>query len=83
MQKRRLRKLWKQIILFLSKLASFLRGNRRRLKRRRHLLLRDEVAQSRLYRHIPSQVEQPILGNAENDKASVTSLEPPIQSQVE
>ncbi|WP_292776903.1 NB-ARC domain-containing protein [Nostoc sp. NMS9] len=83
MQKRSLRRLWKQIILFLSKLASFLRGNRRRLKRRRHLLLRDEVAQTRLDRHIQSQVEQPVLGNIENDEASVTSLEPPIQSQVE
>ncbi|MEH2212425.1 NB-ARC domain-containing protein, partial [Nostoc sp.] len=82
MQKRSLRRLWKQIILFLSKLAGFLRGNRRRLKRRRHLL-RDEVAQSRLDRHIRSQVEQAVLGNAENDKVSVTSLEPLIQSQVE
>ncbi|MEH1828631.1 MAG: NB-ARC domain-containing protein, partial [Nostoc sp.] len=63
MQKRSLRRLWKQIILFLSKLASFLRGNRRRLKRRRHLLLRDEVAQTRLDRHIQSQVEQTISGN--------------------
>lgn len=82
MQKRSMRRLWKQIILFLSKLAGFLRGNRRRLKRRRHLL-RDEVAQSRLDRHIQSQVEQAVLGNAENDKVSVTSLEPLIQSQVE
>ncbi|MEH2181249.1 NB-ARC domain-containing protein [Nostoc sp.] len=83
MHKRNLRRLWKQIILFLSKLAGFLRGNRRRLKRRRHLLLKDEVAQTRLDRHIQSQVEQPVLGNAENDEASVTSLEPHIQSQVE
>ncbi|MEH1903747.1 MAG: NB-ARC domain-containing protein [Nostoc sp.] len=67
----------------MSKLAGFLRWNRRRLKRRQHLSVRDEVAQTRLYRHIPSQVEQPVLSNAENDEASVTSLEPPIQSQVE
>lgn len=80
MQKRSLRKLWKQIILFLSKLAGFLRGNRRRLKRRRHLL-RNEVAQSLLDRHIPSQAQQPILGNAENNDASVTSLNPDIKSK--
>ncbi|MEI1372921.1 MAG: NB-ARC domain-containing protein [Nostoc sp.] len=57
-----------------------MRGNRRRLKRRQHLL-RDEVAQSRLDRHIPSQVEQPILGNGENNDASVTSLNSDIKSK--
>ncbi|NMF61771.1 NB-ARC domain-containing protein [Brasilonema octagenarum] len=66
MRKRRLKRLWKRIILFLSKLAGFLRGNRRRLKRKRH-----------------SQVEQPVLGNSQKAEASVTSLAPHIQSQVE
>jgi hypothetical protein len=59
-----------------------LRGNRRRLKRKRHLLT-DEVAQSRLAPHIQSQVEQPVLGNSQKAEASVTSLAPHIQSQVE
>ncbi|MDZ8064751.1 MAG: NB-ARC domain-containing protein [Nostoc sp. DedQUE08] len=80
MQKRSLRRLWKQIILFLSNLAGFLRGNRRRLKRRRHPL-RDEVAQTHLDRQIPSQAEKPILGNVENNETSVTSLNPDIKSQ--
>ncbi|MEH2063525.1 MAG: NB-ARC domain-containing protein, partial [Nostoc sp.] len=80
MQKRSLRRLWKQIIFFLSKLAGFLRGNRRRLKRRRHPLI-DEVAQTHLDTQIASRSEQPILGNAENYDASVTSLNPDIKSK--